>query len=82
MCTGSAKVAKKRMNYQISSLGGNFKAGTVPKTGLELRYHKPPEFSQISYDQRDEILELRPPKKGKGKKGGHHKKGNMGRKRN
>ena len=56
--------------------------GTVPKTVVELRYHKPPEFSQLSDAHRDELLELRPPKKGKGKKRGHHKKRNMGRKRN
>ena len=67
-CPVAANVAQKRNNYQISCLGGNFTAGTGPNTGVELRYHKPPEFSQLSDAQRDELLELRPPKKGRGKK--------------
>ena len=38
-CPVATKVAKKRKNAQISGLGGNFKAGTGPNTGVELRYH-------------------------------------------
>ena len=68
VCPVTDKVANKRKNTQISGLGGDFKAGTVPKTGVELQYHKPHEFSQISDSQIDEILELRPPKKGRGEK--------------
>ena len=41
-CSVAAKVAKKRENSQIFGLGGNFKAGTGPYTGVELRYHNPP----------------------------------------
>ena len=67
-CNVADKVAKKRKNAQISGLGGNFKAGTGPKTGVELCYHNPPEFAQPSDAQRDELLELRPPKKVRGKK--------------
>ena len=35
-CPVATKVAKKRKNAQISGLGGNFKAGTRPKTGAKL----------------------------------------------
>ena len=42
--------------------------GTGPKTGVELRYHNPPKFAQLSDSQRDELLELRPLKKSKDKK--------------
>ena len=41
-CPVSAKVSKKQKNSQISGLGVNFKAGTGPYTGVELRYHNPP----------------------------------------
>ena len=81
-CPVAAKVAKKLNNAQIYGLGGNFKAGTGPKTGVELRCHKPPEFAQLSDAHRDELLGLRPPKKGRGKKKTHHKKGERGGKRN
>ena len=57
-CLVAAKVAKKRKNANISGLGGNFKAGTGPKTGVELSYHKPPEFSKLSNEQREELLDL------------------------
>ena len=76
------KVAKRHKNSQISGLGGNFKESTGPKTGVELRYHKPPEFAQLGNAQIDELLEIRPTKKGKGKKGGHHNKCDRGGKRN
>ena len=52
-CPVSAKVAKKIKNANITGLGGNFKAGTGPKTGMELCYHKPPEFSKLSNEQRE-----------------------------
>ena len=68
-CPVEAKVAKKRKNPNISELGGNFKAGTGPKTGVELRYHKPPEFAKISNEQREELLDLCPVKKFRGKSG-------------
>ena len=42
---------------------------------MELWYHNPPDFAQLSDAQRDELLELRPPKKGRGNKEAHHKKG-------
>ena len=57
----------------------NLKPGTGPKTGVELRYYKPKEFSQLSQAMMDEPKELCPPHKGKGKgtsNGGgdnHHK---------
>ena len=35
-CSFAAKVSKKLNNAQISGLGGNFKAGIVQKTGVEL----------------------------------------------
>ena len=54
---------KEKKNANISGLGGNFKAGTGPKTGVELRYHKPPEFAKLSNEQREELLDLRPVKK-------------------
>ena len=81
-CPVASKVSKKRKNAQISVLGGNFKAGTGPKTGVELRYHKPPEFAQLSDAQRDNLLELLPTKKGRAKKENHHKKGDRGFRRN
>ena len=81
-CPVASKVSKKLNNSQISGLGGNFKLGTVPKTGVGLRYHKPPEFPQLSDAQRDELLELRPPKKCRGKKETRHKKGDRGGRRN
>ena len=52
-CPVAAKVSKKRKNYQISGLGGNFKAGTGPYTSVELWYHNPPDFAQLSDAQRD-----------------------------
>ena len=82
VCTVSAKVAKKQMNSQISRLGGNFKAGTGPKTGAELWYHNTPEFAQLSDAQIYELLELRPPNKIGGKKEPHHKKMDRGGRRN
>ena len=81
-CPDNVKVPKKQENAQISGLGGNFKAGTVPKTGVEVLYHKPPEFSQLGDAQRDELLEIRPPKKGRGKKESHQNKCDRGGKRN
>jgi hypothetical protein len=79
VCPVAAKVGKKRKNAQVSGLGGNLKAGTGPKTGVELRYYKPKEFSQLSPEMMTELRELRPPQKGKGKgtpKGnGAHSKG-------
>ena len=80
-CTVTAKVNKKQKNAQIYGLGGNFKACNGPKTGAELRYHKPPEFAQLSDSQRDEILELHPTKKSRGKKEAHHKKVERGGRR-
>ena len=77
-CPVAAKVSDKLKNAQISGLGGNLKAGTVPNTGVELRYHKPPEFAQLRDAQRDKLFEIHPPKKGKGNKESHHKKGDMG----
>ena len=68
-CPFAAKVAKKRKNANISGLGGNSKAGTVPMTGVELRYHKPPESSKLSNEQRDGLLDLRPANKFRGKSG-------------
>ena len=59
--------SKENKNANISELGGNFKAGTVPKTGVEICYHKPPEFSKLSNEQRGELLDLRPVKKFRGK---------------
>ena len=44
-CPVLVKVEKKRKNANIYGLGGNFKARTGPKTGVELRYHKPPDPS-------------------------------------
>ena len=82
MCPVATKVAKKRKNSHISGLGGNFKAGTGPKTCVELWYHKPPELSHLSDAQLDDLLELRPPQKGKGRKGGHHKRCDRVGKRN
>ena len=35
-CPVASKVANKGNNAQISGLGGNFKAGNVPKTEMEL----------------------------------------------
>ena len=55
-CPVAAKISKKRNNDQISGLGGKFKAGTVPKTGVELWYHKPPEFEQLSDSQIYKLL--------------------------
>ena len=37
VCPIAVKVSKKRKNAQISGLGGNFKGGAGPKTGVELR---------------------------------------------
>lgn len=34
-----------------------------PKTGVELRYHSRKEFKALSNEERNELLELRPPKK-------------------
>ena len=68
-CPVAAKVEKKRKNANISGLGGNFKAGTGPKTGVELRYHKPPEFAKLSNEEREELMDLRPVNKFKGKSG-------------
>ena len=82
LCPVTAKLDKKRKNTQISVILGNFKAGTGPKTGVELRYHKPSEFFQLSDSQRDELLEFRPPKKGRGKKESHHNKCDRGNRRN
>ena len=81
-CPVASKVSKKRKNAQISVLGGNFKAGTGPKTGVELRYHNPPEFAELSDAQRDELLEIRHPNKFRGKKESHHKKGESVGRRN
>ena len=77
----AAKAGKKRNNTNGSGLGGNFKPGTEPKTGVKLWYYKPKEFSQLSQEMMGEPKELRPPHKGKGKgnpRGGgdnHPKKG-------
>ena len=81
-CPVAAKASKKQKNAYISGLGGNIKAGTVPKNGVELRYHTPPEFAQLGDAQKDELLKLCPPKKGRGKKETHHKKGDRGGNRN
>ena len=81
-CPVAAKVSKKRKNYQISGLGGNFKAGTGPYTSVELWYHYPPEFAELSDAQRDELLELRHLKKFRGKKEANHKKGDSFGRRN
>ena len=69
VCPVAAKVGKKRKNANVSGVGGNvnLKPGTGPKTGVELRYYKPKEFSQLSQEMMDELKELRPPHKGKGK---------------
>ena len=56
-------VAKERKNTNISGLGMNFKIETGPKTGVELRYHK--NFTILTDEEKAELLELRPPKKGK-----------------
>ena len=66
-CPVAAKVAKKRKNVNISGLGVSLNAITGPKTGVELRYHKPPEFAKLPNKQREELLDLRPVKKFKGK---------------
>ena len=79
-CPVAAKVAKKRKNANISGLGGNFKAGTGPKTGVELHYHKPPEFAKLSNEQREELLYLCPVKKFRVKSG--YKGNDRGGKRN
>ena len=68
-CPVAAKLSKRRKNANIYGLGGNFKAGTGPKTGVELCYQKPPEFSKLSNDQREELLDLRPVNKFRGKSG-------------
>ena len=79
VCSVAAKVGKKIKNANVSGLGGNFKPGTGPKTGVELWYYKQKEFSQLSQEMMDKLKELRLPHKGKGKgtsKGGgdtHHK---------
>ena len=85
VCPVAAKVGEKRKNANVSGLGGNFKLSTGPKTGVELRYYKPKEFSQLSQEMMDELKELRPPHKGKGKgspKGGgdNHPKKRKGNK--
>ena len=69
VCPVAAKVGKKRKNANVSGVGGNvnLKPGTGPKTGVELRYYKPKEFSWLSQEMMDELKELRPPHKGKGK---------------
>ena len=52
-CPVAAKVAKKRKNVNISGLGVSLNAITGPKTGVELHYLKPPEFANISKEQRE-----------------------------
>ena len=79
-CPVAVKVAKKIKNASISRLGGNFKAGTFPKTGVELCYHKPPEFANLSNEEREELMDLRPVNKFKGKSG--YKGNGRGGKRN
>ena len=79
-CPVAAKIAKKRKNSNISRLGGNFKAVTGPKTGMELFYHKPPEFAKLSNKQREKLLDLHPVKKFRGKSG--YKVNDRGGKRN
>ena len=49
---------------------------------MELSYHKSPEFAQLIDAQRDELLEIGPPKKGRGKKESRHKKGDRGGRHN
>ena len=61
--------SKENKNTNISGLGVNFKSETGPKTGVELRYHKPPESAKLSKEQRDGLLDLRPANKFRGKSG-------------
>ena len=79
-CPVAAKMGKKRKNDHSTGLGGNLKAGTAPKTGVDLRCYKPKELSQLSQEVMGELKELRPPHKGNGKRthtgGGTHFKGN------
>ena len=76
--------SKENKNAKISGLGGNFKAGTGPKTGLELCYHKPPEFSKLSNKHIEELLDLRPVKKFRGNSSykGNDRGGNQNSHRN
>ena len=68
-CPVVAKIAKKRKIANISGLGGNFKSGTGPKTGLEIRYNNPPEFAKLSNEKIEDMLDLRPVNTFKGKSG-------------
>ena len=67
VCPVAVKVGKKRKNANTSNLGGHLKAGTGLKTGVELWYYKPKDFSQLSQEMMDELKELRLPHKAKGK---------------
>ena len=56
-CTVEVKTGTNQNNVQISDFGRDLKMGTGPKSGVELRYYKPPEFVKLSDSEKEELLE-------------------------
>ena len=66
VCPVAKRIGNKRKSAQISGVGGDL-VPRGPKTGVEIRYFTPPEFRKLSDAERNELLELRPSGKNKGK---------------
>ena len=54
---------RERPNAQISAI--DFSAGRGPKTGVDLRWHSPPEFKALSKEQKDELISWQKTDEGK-----------------
>ena len=68
LLTVAPKVAKGLRDHQIAGVQQDYDniekpMNRGPKTGVELRYHTQKEYKKLSTEERDELRELRPPKK-------------------
>ena len=59
-CPVAANIGSKRNNAQISNLGGDFKTGTSPRTGIQLWYYKSHDYQKLPQKEKDELINLCP----------------------
>ena len=56
-CSISKRARTKCKVGDIYGVDGGFKVGLRPKLGVELRYHKPPQYQLLSNEQKVKLKE-------------------------